>query len=176
MAGHSAGGLIVFEAARMLLESGNPEPRVMLMDAPRPYNAFGYRLGELVLHWREMIRNPSSKLRKAAAMLFQVTTLGGIHQQVTSQADDLVTLSERHARSVGAAIKYWKTPAYNGGITVMRTRQGRMMALGRPYLGWASVTRGALKIIDVPGGHINMLEPPHLQDVVERLINWLSGR
>jgi amino acid adenylation domain-containing protein len=175
MAGHSAGGLIVFEAARMLLESGNPEPRVMLMDAPRPYNAFAYRLGELVLHWREMIRDPAGKLRKAAAMLFRMARLGGSHRQVTSQADDLMTLTERHVKSTGAAIRYWKTQAYNGSITVMRTRQGRMMALGRPYLGWASVTQGTLEIIDVPGGHITMLEPPHLHTVAARLVNWLSG-
>ena len=57
----------------------------------------------------------------------------------------------------------------------MRTRQGRMMAWGRPYLGWASVTQGALKIIDVPGGHISMFEAPHLHTVAEKLINWLSG-
>jgi amino acid adenylation domain-containing protein len=175
MAGHSAGGLIVFEAARILLGSGNPEPRVMLMDTPRPYNAFGYRLGELVLHWREMIRNPASKFRKAVAMLFRVARLGGSHQQVTSQADDLMTVTERHAESICDAIKCWKTQAYDGSITVMRTRQGRMMALGRAHLGWASVTQGALKIIDVPGRHISMLEPPHLHTVTERLTNWLSG-
>ena len=92
MAGHSAGGLIVFEVARMLLESGSPEPRVMLMDVPRPYNAFGYYWGELVLHWREIIRNPGSKLRNVAIRLFRLARLGEGHPQVTSQADDLMAL------------------------------------------------------------------------------------
>ncbi len=34
MTGHSAGGLVVYEVAQRILESGGPEPRVLLMDSP----------------------------------------------------------------------------------------------------------------------------------------------
>ena len=175
MAGHSGGGLIVFEAARMLLESDNLEPLVMLIDAPRPYNTLGYRWGELVLSLCKIARNPVGKLRNAAGKIFQSARLSGRQVKVESQADDLMTLTEMRARAADTAIKYWKAQSYKGSITIMRTRQGRMMAFGRLHLGWASVTRGAVKVIDAPGGHVSMLEAPYLQSVAETLINWLSG-
>lgn len=175
MAGHSAGGLVVFEAARILLASGEPEPMVMLLDAPRPYNAYGYHWGELVLHWREMVRNLAIRLGKGAVSLFRMAGLGKSQPRVTAQVDDLLTFTERDSKSIASAIKYWKAQAYNGSVTVMRTRQGRMMALGRPFLGWAAVAQGTLRIVDVPGGHIDMLEAPHLYIVAEKLVSWLAG-
>lgn len=174
MAGHSVGGLIVFESARILLKSGNAAPLVMLIDSPRPYNAFGYHCGELVLHWRERTGNPAYKIWKAAANLFRAAGPRKSHTEVAPEANDVMSVNERRARLIGTAIKNWKTQEYSGSITVMRTRQGRMMALGRPSLGWASVTQGVLKIIDVPGAHINMLESPYLHTVAEELTNWLS--
>jgi thioesterase domain-containing protein len=48
------------------------------------------------------------------------------------------------------------------------------MALGRRYLGWASVTRGTIEIIDVPGSHLSIVEEPHIHAVTEKLINWLA--
>lgn len=174
MAGHSAGGLIVFEAARIMLASGNLEPTVMLMDTPRPHNAYGYHLGELVLHWREHISDPVGKLRKVALILWRATRPRKTHPKITTQPDDLLTLTESNSKSVSLAIKHWKAQAYFGNITLMRTRQGRLMALGRRRLGWTSVTRGALRIIDVPGNHLSMLETPHLHTVAEVLADWLA--
>lgn len=174
IAGHSAGGLIAFEAARLLRESGYAEPLVMLMDAPRPYNAFGYQCGELVLHWRKMISNPVEKFQKVTVKVLEAAHLGNSRTQGAAAADDLMSLSEKRSRSIGTAIKHWKTQSYNGSITVMRTRQGRMMAMGRPSLGWASVTQGSLTIVDVPGRHIDMLAMPHLDIVAEELTRWLS--
>jgi thioesterase domain-containing protein len=175
MLGHSAGGLIVFEAARRILEAGGPEPRVLMMDSPRPYNAFEYYWGESLLHWREKVRNPIRTLRGVTRMLFQLFISRERRSQVTSPAGDLMTLTEKHLKSIDAALKCYRAQAYNGNITLMRTRQGRAMALGRRYLGWASVTQGAVKIIDVPGAHINMLNAPYIYIVAEKLIEWLSS-
>jgi thioesterase domain-containing protein/acyl carrier protein len=172
--GHSAGGLIAFEAARMILGSGDLEPLVMLMDAPRPYNAFGYLWGEFILHWRQMIRGAVRTPRKAAAGLLHVARPEQAVPELTAEPGDLMALAERHSRAIESAIKSWKAQTYKGSITLMRTRQGRAMAFGRPYLGWASVTQGALKIIVVPGGHLNMLDAPYLHNVAEELTKWLS--
>ena len=55
----------------------------------------------------------------------------------------------------------------------MRTRQGWLMAMGRRTLGWSSVTRGKPEIIPVPGTHVGMLRPPHLDVVARKLAGWL---
>jgi thioesterase domain-containing protein len=176
MLGQSAGGLIVFEVARRILEAGDPEPRVLLMDSPRIYSSFGYYWGESVLHPREIVPNATNIFLEAVTRRFPAIRSKEGHTQVTSQPDDLMALNERHLKSTAAAIRSYKAEAYNGSITVMRTRQGRMMALGRRHLGWASVTRGAVRIIDVPGAHLNMLDEPYVDTVTEKLIDWLSSR
>ena len=171
MTGHSAGGLIVFEVARRILESGNSEPRVLLMDSPRLRGAFEYYWGESLAHSFANIRNPGKALQEAAAKLSQAVRSTRIRSQSTSHADDLMTLTERNMKSIDDAIKYYKAQTYDGSITVMRTRRGRVLAMGRPSLGWAPVTHGALKIIDVPGGHVSMLDAPHVYNVTEKLID-----
>jgi amino acid adenylation domain-containing protein len=176
MLGQSAGGLIVFEVARRMLEAGDPEPRVLLMDSPRIYSSFGYYWGESVLHPREIVPNATNIFLEAVTRRFPAIRSKEGHTQVTSQPDDLMALNERHLKSTAAAIRSYKAEAYNGSITVMRTRQGRMMALGRRHLGWASVTRSAVRIIDVPGAHLNMLDEPYVDTVTEKLIDWLSSR
>jgi len=175
MIGHSAGGLIVFEAARRILEAGDPEPRVLLMDSTPPPSILGYYWGESVLYWSEVIRSPVTVLKGTAAKIFQTLRSRESRSQVTSQADDLMTLNERHLKSIETAVRRYRTQEYDGSITVMRTRQGRVMAFGRRYLGWASATRGALKVIDAPGSHINMLDASHVNTVAEKLIDWLSS-
>jgi amino acid adenylation domain-containing protein len=172
--GHSAGGLIAFEAAQKIVEAGEPEPRVLLMDTPQLRSAFGYYWGDSLLTWRDIIRSPARTLRGPAARLLQVVRPTKNHGHVTSQSDDLMTVNERHVKSIDAAVRSYRAHAYNGSITVMRTRQGRVLALGRRSLGWASVTKGPIKIIHAPGTHLAMLDPPHIPIVTEKLIDWLS--
>jgi thioesterase domain-containing protein/acyl carrier protein len=174
MAGHSAGGLIVFEAARKLNDAGDPEPRVLLMDSARALNAFEHHWAVLLLSWREMIGNPGKMLRRAVTKLFRAVRPRESHWQDTAQNGNLMVLTESYREPTDVAIMRYRAQIYSGSITVMRTRQGRIMALGRRCLGWASVTRGALGVIDVPGGHISMMEVPYIHVVAGKLTYWLS--
>jgi amino acid adenylation domain-containing protein len=173
--GHSAGGLVVFEVARKILQAGKPEPRVLLMDTPQLYGTLGYYWGDSVLTWRDIIRSPAKVLRGPVTRLLRVARPTESHRQAPSQADDLMTMNERHVQSIDVAIRAYRAQSYDGGITVMRTLQGRMMAFGRGSLGWASVTKGPIKTIDVPGNHLTMLDAPHIYVVAEKLIDWLSS-
>jgi amino acid adenylation domain-containing protein len=173
--GHSAGGLIVFEAARKMVEAGEPEPRVLLMDTPQLHSALGYYWGDLLLSWRDLIRHPVQALRGPTTRLLQVVRPTESHRQITSQTDDLMAATERHVTSIDVAIRSYKAQAYSGSITVMRTRQGRMLAVGRGSLGWAAVTKRPVKAIDAPGTHLTVLQAPHIYTVAEKLANWLSS-
>ena len=72
------------------------------------------------------------------------------------------------------AQKWYRVRPYDGKVAVMRTRQGWLIAMGHRTLGWSSVTRGTPDIIPVPGSHVSMLRPPHVQVVARRLADWLS--
>ena len=73
LAGHSAGGLIVLEAARKMLEAGDAEPRVLLLDTTRPFGALGYYWGESVMLWRQLPRIAAERLLAAASKPFRRT-------------------------------------------------------------------------------------------------------
>lgn len=175
MLGHSVGGLIAFEAARQILEAGGPESRVLLMDTPRPYGGFEYDWGESLLYWRQIIGDPARVFRGVATRIIQMVRPRQSLGQVPAQADDLMTLTEKNMKSIETAIRRYRAQVYDGNITIMRTRQGRMMALGLKYLGWTSVTKGTPKVIQAPGAHLTMLDTPHINFVKEKLIDWLSS-
>jgi amino acid adenylation domain-containing protein len=164
MTGHSAGGYIAFEVARQLLASGSPEPRILLMDSLRPRGALDYywveSLSDLLMsvkHFRKTLRVAARRLAHAAS------------------SDDLLTVAERHDKALDGAIKSYKAQRYDGSVTLMRTSKGRIAAMGRRSHGWPPVVQGQIKIIDVPGGHVSMLDAPHVYTVTEKLVDWLSS-
>ena len=77
LAGHSAGGLVVLDAARKMLEAGDAEPRVVLMDTTRPYGAVGYYWGESVMLWRQLPRIAAERLLTVASKPFRRATQAG---------------------------------------------------------------------------------------------------
>ena len=173
--GHSAGGLIAFEAARQILEAGDLEPRVLLMDTPRPNGGLNYYWGESLLYWREIIGNPVKVIRGAATRLIQKVRPRDSGRHVAARPDDLMTLTQGHMESIDIAIRRYKAQEYHGSLAIMRTRQGLMMALGRRNLGWRPVIKGRREIIDVPGAHLTMLDEPHIRFVAEKLAEWLTS-
>jgi amino acid adenylation domain-containing protein len=175
MIGQSAGGFIVFEMARIILGSGDPEPRILLMDSARQHSVLEYYWAESVQHPDKIIPNSTRILRNAVTRLFRPAGPRGSRSWAASQTENLMTLNDRHLTLIASAIRSYKSQPYNGSITVMRTWQGRVMAVGRRHLGWAAVTRGAVRMIDVPGSHLSMMEEPHVHTVAERLADWLRG-
>ena len=174
LAGHSAGGLIVLEAARKMLEAGDVEPRVVLVDTTRPYGDLEYYWGESVMLWRQLPRIAVERLLTAASKPFRRATPApaGPRPDAGDPAD-VMAVNARTMQSVIAKKRYRVRP-YDGKVAVMRTRQGWLIAMGRRTLGWSSVTRGTPDVISVPGSHMSMLRPPHVQVVARRLADWLS--
>ena len=176
MLGHSAGGLIVFEVARKIFEAGDPQPRVLLMDSVVVRNTLEYHWGELLLTWREKVNKSIRAPQKIAGRLLRVIWPRYSQGCHSAQNDGWMELAGRYLEPTGRAVRRYKMPTYGGDVTVMRTHQGQVMALGRRDLGWPSVTKGALTIIAVPGAHLSMLEKPHIEYVAETVTGWLSGK
>jgi thioesterase domain-containing protein/acyl carrier protein len=167
--GHSAGGLFAFEVARKLIEAGAPEPRVLLIDGIRVRSRLGYYLGELASNFLYASDAPLSerfgRLRSAVRRRVRPRSI--------AQGEDFLSLAERDEIWLNGLLIRHRFKSYRGAVTVMRTRHGQVMA-GRRDLGWAPVVEGPLEMVDVPGAHVTVLDPPHLQVLVQRTLECLS--
>jgi amino acid adenylation domain-containing protein len=171
--GHSAGGLIAYEAACRMADAGEQEPRVLLMDIPRLQGAISY-------YWCDLLMSDTSVpmriVRAIATRLLRIAKLLKSRPRVAPQADDLIMATEEHLNAVEKACRRYKTSVYNGNLTVMSTRQGRRVAFGRRSLGWDSVATGTIETMNVPGTHLTLLDAPHIDFVTEQLSNWLTAK
>lgn len=176
LAGHSAGGLVVLEAARKMLEADQAEPRVLLLDTTRPFGTLGYYWGESVMLWRQLPRIAVERLLAAAAKPFRRATPVAVPAGTGPDAVEPADVAPVNAETVESASAHesYRVAPYDGKVAVMRTRQGWLIAMGRRTLGWSSVTRGTPDIIPVPGTHVSVLRPPYVQVVARRLAEWLS--
>jgi amino acid adenylation domain-containing protein len=171
VAGHSAGGLIALEVARYLLGLNEPEPRVLLIDTVRASGISGYYWAEFLLNFPELIDVPPGKSVSQLRDAWRRRR----NQRSPAKDDDLLGLVERNEVFANNVVRQHRTQTYGGAITVMRTRQGRLMAFGRSDLGWSSVVNGQLSQIDIPGGHISAFEYPHVLSMAQSICEWLSA-
>jgi thioesterase domain-containing protein/acyl carrier protein len=169
VAGHSAGGLIALEIARYLLDANEPEPRVLLIDTARINSSSSYYWGEFLLHLPEWIEVLPGKCVSQLREPWRRPR----NQRNPANDDDLLALVERDEVSTSNVVRNHRTQMYRGSITVMRTRQGRLMAFGRSDLGWSSVVSGELNQVDIPGGHISAFEFPHVLSMAQKIGEWL---
>jgi thioesterase domain-containing protein/acyl carrier protein len=171
VAGHSAGGLMALEVARQLRGSRETEPRVLLIDSVKPLGTLGYYWGEALLNVPEL-RTASFgefvRRCRAAWRRFHVPP------RDTGEYG-LVGLTERDEALTNRLIRHHRVQTYRGSVTVMRTRQGKVMALGRRDLGWSSVVDGTVNLIDIRGTHIGALDHPNLLPLAEKVNRWVSG-
>ena len=170
VAGHSAGELIALEVARCLLGLSEPDPRVLLIDTVRTGGSASYYWAELLLNAPELIDVPPGSLSWARGRPGFAGANTGILPRMricwgwSKGTKSLLILS---FGVTGHGLR--------GAITVMRTRQGRIMAFGRSDLGWSSVVSGELKQVYIPGGHISAFESPHVQSMAQKVREWLSA-
>jgi amino acid adenylation domain-containing protein len=175
IAGNSAGGLIAFEAARQLMDAGDPEPRVLLIDVARMRSIVEYYWSEWLPYLSVMRGMSIGELIKRLPAAWQRRVHRGSRSRRGNMADNsLMTLAEKYQKSTDMLVRRYRARTYNGSIALIVTRQGRMMAFGQKDLGWASVTKGELKLIDVPGAHLSMFDAPHIDFVSDAVARWLS--
>ncbi len=158
-----------------MLEGGNAEPLVVLLDTTRPYGALDYYWGESAMLWRQLPRIAAERLLTAASKPFRRASPAPSGPR--PDAGDPADVMAANARTMQPVIaqQWYQVRPYDGKVAVMRTRQGRLIAMGRPTLGWSSISRGKPDIIPVPGSHKSLLWPPHVQVVARRLADWLSA-
>ena len=168
--GHSAGGLVAYETARLLVAEGERVPLVILLDSPLPRSPLHYLWAEAVLNW------PDFRSASPAQRRHHLATIVSGHQGhgSTPAADRVGATISRSHRASNVAVRHYSPGLYRGAMAVLHTRQGTLMALGKEDLGWSAVARGPVTSIAIPGQHNTIFDVPQLGVIGESLDRLLD--
>jgi amino acid adenylation domain-containing protein len=172
----SLGSYITFELARRLKDSGRDVGMIAFFDAAGPdgrISAIGFRkflaLGRRVRHYgwgypAMAIQNLIHEVRNKIAQ-----------RQINSQSKDIEnyapkTIFEFIASNEIAVNNYIPQPL-DLPLTIFRSESNfsdthETKANG---LGWASVALKGFRVIDVPGGHLSMLQEPYVSTLANEI-------
>jgi thioesterase domain-containing protein len=151
LAGHSFGGLIAYHLAVLLASTGEGVGYLGLLDTVSAASARHYG-------WRLDVRRAFRRLRRR---------LGRDRPRgVLSGADLGPTAWEVDVAGAGRLARRYREPAYEGRVDLYLTESVSATS-PRRNLGWDVVDIGELVSTSVPGGHLSMLQPPHVRVVTE---------
>jgi thioesterase domain-containing protein len=176
--GYSAGGLIAYEMARQLTAAGERVAGLILLDTRCPVLPARGRADRLRMHAERLLRQGPRYL------------VAKIGDRLRKELDDRsrrnrVATPDKDTRAMEA---WWGCKErYH-----MRPYDGRAQLIRVPYdladeqtdrvldatLGWGAFVRGGVEIIEVPGTHLQLWDPPHVDAVaaaLARLLERLQG-
>lgn len=171
VAGHSFGGLLAFEIARLLTDQGEEVEWLGLIDAElsigahSPARRWGHRLALPYHYARAAIRRPGAALRALSGMVPRLLRRGfsRFHRDAAlaeSEATWMEGASEAHQRLathfLQLAAAYRPRP-YRGSMTYFLPTVRRFHLFADPLPVWRRVTAGKIEIERVPGPHVGMV-------------------
>jgi amino acid adenylation domain-containing protein len=179
LAAVSIGSVVAVELARLLVARGRDVVLLVLFDAAGPdADRFAPTRSErLRMHLGEVRRAPVAYARQRVASqrkvvawkLEQLET--AVRGTLGLALPDRLRIRRFIAGNVEAATGLDIEP-YDGRITVFKAGDDVFTApLAAHGMGWAEVALGGVDVVTVPGGHLSMLEAPH----VERLSAEFRG-
>ena len=182
LTGVSFGGCVAFEMACQLMTQGETVALLALLDTFAPHSSDPQpSTKRLSAHLKQLSKvGPSYVWRRIKAKLRRVQdkvlfrygrVLQWLGLPVPYKLGFLMVLEE----NIGASISY-VPGVYPGRITLFRATEGVFysQAYLEAGLGWGDLTSEGLKIHDVPGDHMQMLQDPHVQVLAEKLQAELS--
>lgn len=170
VAGHSFGGLLAFEIARLLTEQGEEVEWLGLIDAElstaahSPARRWGHRLALPYHYARAALRKPRAAARALLELVPKLLRRGFSHFKrdaalAESEATWMEGASAAHRRlathSLALADAYRPRP-YRGSMTYFLPTVRRFHLFADPLPLWRRVTAGPIEIERVPGPHVGM--------------------
>jgi thioesterase domain-containing protein/acyl carrier protein len=170
LAGHSIGGSVAYEIASRLRDAGEEVALLVLLDTPAP-DTLSLK-SRLAAHARTLVgRNSHSdrtlgqrvagSARSARAKVVRKLRHAPVSRSEAAEHDRwLSRLAERE--------RAYEPPKYPGAVVVLGT-EGSIYAFDSKTLGWDRHVTGSVEPVLVPGGHLTMLEQPHLSVLAREL-------
>jgi acetoacetyl-CoA synthetase len=172
LAGHSFGGLLAFEMARLLTEQGEEVAWLGIIDAElddrahSPGRRWGHRLAVPFHYTHAVLREPVTSLK----ILFRDVLPGLIRRGFSrlkrdaalaeSEATWMEGASESHRRLASHFLELaagYRPQPYPGSMTYFLPTVRRFHLFADPLPVWRRVTAGDIEIERVPGPHVGMV-------------------
>jgi amino acid adenylation domain-containing protein len=180
LTGHSAGGHVAFEVARMLESAGEDVAFVGLVD-PRAPHTLRWP-GRLVTRARELAgRGPEGRRAQfGRAVLDAIRTSAKVRLRLSTgaahSADEPAFGSddEPWVHALRATEAAYRPLRLHSDAIVFHTEESTR-ATGSRTLGWDRYVSGSLEEVRVPGGHLSMLLDPHVHALGRELSSRLES-
>lgn len=174
--GYSFGGYVALEMARSILAQGEQVALLVLFDTYPPGPRKNASPGERILiHARNLRRIglrewPSYVATGIKSILLRSTRLKPVRAAL--RAVGYVPRESMVASRI-ARFGYLPSP-YTGELTLIQARQREWYVRWDPMENWPQFVKGGLRILEVDGGHGDILHEPHVRQVAEHLKTLLS--
>ncbi len=170
--GSSFGGTVAYELACRLARRSVRVPLVVLLDAGFPDGCAAQPLHRrIAYHVGKLVRTPNGdRLRHIRAKLHTLSRrlwIRRLHQIVAPSALDHW---ERTKIAHRLAYERYRPGPYCGRVALFRADEHPLHIDPDGAMGWRRFARGDLRVIDVPGDHLTMLEEPHVQALSQALV------
>jgi len=190
IAGHSFGGLLAFEIARLLADAGEEIEWLGLIDAElsadahTPARRWGHRLALPYHYARAAMRRPRAALQALFGAVPRLLRRGfsRFHRDAAlaeSEATWMEGASAAHQRLAAhflqLAASYRPRP-YRSSMTYFLPTTRRFHLFADPLPVWRRVTAGEIEIERVPGPHVGMVSGDAGQVVARQIDRHLTAR
>jgi amino acid adenylation domain-containing protein len=174
LSGYCGGGIIAFEMARMLSDSGEQVALLTLIDCYRPGPVKAeprldrWKRGTLVGGFRYVRDLVAARIRRdyySASSWLKVNYYRLKRQTVPYELRD-VWLTRIFLR---AAARY-RPGEYRGPLNLLRATEVEpaLLAVG-PEMGWSGLAQGGIHTFDIPGNHHTIMDEPNVAILAETL-------
>ncbi len=175
LGGWSFGGLVAFEMAQQLHRANQPIALLALLDTPAPvaanqpswYDGCKFLLNTVLrsvwsyifdYFYLQSVAKPNHSASASASKPMQLPW----HNTTIRSMLRLLRASSQ------AALRYKPEP-YPNSIALFRISNQSSRAHRNPTMGWSELAVKGVEVHEVPGNHLTMLRPPHVQLLVKKL-------
>jgi thioesterase domain-containing protein/acyl carrier protein len=183
LAGHSSGGTVAFEIARVFDSEGEKTGLLALLDTYGPQSKSVSFLQTLKAHWGAFKRRPPKDrlsyfvfvlIRTASSATIPIRRMFWLALHPSFLSGQPVPLTSKNlSMAYDFAFRNHETQPYPGRGVLFRAREAKAGFYDAADRGWSGMFAGGLEIQHVPGDHLTMLDEPHARAVSERLTECL---
>lgn len=178
--GHSFGGLVVFEMARLLDKLGEKPLLTVLIDAPGPgYMPKDFKRDEELMAYLLAGDNPDKNWEKILEeidalpekerMSYFLTKTSELLPEAASFSEDAIIRSIHITKLNLKAMQDYITEPWDGKILFLKAEERDKFSISTPELAWIPLAKQGIEIIPVPGNHISMLSSPHVSRIAKEI-------
>jgi len=180
LAGYSFGGIVAFEVARQMVDSGESVDLLALLDTVE------WNYGKRVLESLPVRERVEIYKEHAGAILSGEDRLGDFRKLLGGK---IARLSYHFRAALGRPIpkelttieevntiaaSNYKPKPYQGKLTVFRSTKRPADAVDDEYLGWGELARGGVEVNHIPSTHFDILHEPAVKILAEKLRPYLD--